>query len=241
MTERSEIDQMTKFLLATQNLEAPPASVPTLPGSEYDTLPADLLVTDAAPDLADLNGYSRVAAPSMNANDIAVTPMPVGSGAVSEMKDILARFHGAAGNIIAEAPMDRPLREALITEETPQGARIGHWEIVVNPVGKKRKVYDVVHAMTHQKLASELLIYEAALGLVRHLNNGGRINSSEVLDLLKSEQEYAGAIHDMRLYKHHLTKTPNSPRAAIYEDRYGQAKRKAVAARDRVEKLSESI
>lgn len=233
MTERSEIDEMAKYIQAMGNLIPEPVQ------------------TGRVPDLYELNhgshnhidngmmDLSAMDAQMPRSNHIA-PPVALATGDVNEMKDILQRFHAAAGNVVNEAAYDRPLRQSLATERTTHGARVGNWEIVITENGK-RKLYDVVHGSTGERIAAELLLYEAARGLAQHLNDGGRINSAEIIDLLKTEQDYAGAIHDMRLYKHHLTKTPNSPRTAIYEDRYGEAKRRAIQARGKVEKLSESL
>jgi len=141
---------------------------------------------------------------------------PVANTDVAKMKAILERFHTAADNIVAEAPIDRELREALLTEPTNTGARIGVWEIRVHTSGK-RKLYDVISVLNDQALARDLLLYEAARGLVRILNEGGRINSHTAIELLRAEQEYGQLVQDMVLYKHRLTKQPNSPRRAAIE------------------------
>src|SRR3569833_1364407 len=61
----------------------------------------------------------------------------VQQGDVAEMKAILERFHAAADSVVADAPLDRILREALATEATDQGARIGSWEIRINQSGQR--------------------------------------------------------------------------------------------------------
>lgn len=196
MIERTEVDQMAKFMAAlTPSQRTPQSSTPT----ETPTLSAD----------------------------------------VAEMKAILERFHAAAENVVADAPFDRVLREALATEATPQGARIGAWEIRVNQSGPSRR-YDVVSALNGQPLASDLLLYEAAQGLARILNAGGRINSPAAIELLRAEQEYNSRVGDMILYKHRLAKQPNSPRVTVFEARYSDARRRAVAARARVGKLAQT-
>lgn len=177
---------------------------------------------------------SPEAAPS-----IPVAPRP-GDPGIAEMKAILERFHTAADHVVTEASHDRELREALITESTGTGARIGSWEIRVHHSGNgAHKLYDVVNVLSNEPLASDLMLYEAARGLVRILNEGGRINSSDAIELLRAEQEYDTMVHDMILYKHRLTKTPDSPRVAVFEARYGDAKRRALQARDRVCRLAE--
>jgi len=197
MVERSEINQMAKFMAA---LDTPARS----------------------------SNSSTPAASS-----------PPGDPGVVEMKAILERFHAAADHVVAEAPYDRDLREALITETIDHGARIGSWEIRINERGR-RKLYNVINAVNGEALAVDLMLYEAARGLVRILNEGGRINSRPVIELLRAEQEYGGLVQDMVLYRHRLTCSPTGSRTAILEARYGDARRRATQARDRVCKLAET-
>ena len=197
MIDRSEVDQMAKFMAALKG------------GSE-----------------------TTYATPSQSA-----AQTPVGDPAVAEMKTILERFHSATDQVVTEATYDRELREALVTEATEYGARIGSWEIRVHPIGN-RKMYDVVNIVSGEPLAVELLLYEAARGLVRILNEGGRINSREAIELLRAEQEYDNMVHDMVLYKHRLRTNATSPRVTVFEARYGDAKRRAIAARERVCQLA---
>jgi hypothetical protein len=162
----------------------------------------------------------------------------VDTSAVAEMKLVLERFHAAADHVVTEAPDDRELREALMTEVTERGARIGSWEIRVHAAGQ-HKLYDVVNVLNGESLAADLLLYEAARGLVRILNEGGRINANDAIELLRAEQEYNSRVQDMVLYKHRMTHNPRSSRLAVFEDRYTDARRRAVLARERVMRLSE--
>jgi hypothetical protein len=201
MVDRTEIDQMAKFMAAMGDGEITPPDG-TLPPSR---------------------------APSM-----------VGDTNIAEMKLILERFHAAAGTMLSEAPSDRDLRDSLAMQLTETGVSYGGWEIVVKKNGG-RSLYDVIHTATNEKIAADLMLYEAAIGLARHLNEDGFINSKQVLEMLRAELDYAGAVNDMVIYKHHLNKTPNSPRAPIYEARYGAAKRRAVTSRDHVYRIAERL
>ena len=133
-------------------------------------------------------------------------PVRSDSRATYEMKTILERFHAAAGDAVGklneDATYDRDLREALVTERTVHGSRIGNWEIRVREDGS-RKFYDVVQIDGSVCIASDLLLYEAAHGLVRILNSGGKVNSYETINLLRAEQDYASALNDAVLYKHY--------------------------------------
>jgi hypothetical protein len=163
---------------------------------------------------------------------------PPADGAVAAMKTILEKFHSAADNVVTDASYDRPLREALVTEATSTGARVGSWEIRVNQEGHYKQ-YEVVNVVSGEPLASNLLLYEAAHGLVRILNEDGRINSVDAIALLRAEQEYGARVHDMVLYRHRLDKAaPNDPRLMVFEARYSDAKRRAMTAREQVRKLS---
>lgn len=174
--------------------------------------------------------------------DKPVRTVPVESeSATQEMKIILERFHAAAGGAVTkvneEAVYDRDLREALVTERTSRGARVGNWEILVHEHGK-RKFYDVVHIDGISCIAADLVLYEAAHGLVRILNEGGRLNSREAVNLLRAEQDYTSAVNDAVLYRHYM-KNPKDARIAVFEAKYSAAKQRAITARNMVTSIAE--
>jgi hypothetical protein len=162
--------------------------------------------------------------------------------ATQDMKVILERFYraadGAVGKVNDEAVHDRSLREALVTERTPHGSRVGDWEIQVREEGK-RKYYDVVQTSGAACIASDLMLYEAAYGLVRILNEGGKLNSQEAINLLRYEQNYVSAVNDAVLCKHYLVKNPRDARTPVFEAKYSAAKQRAVTARDLVNAIAE--
>jgi hypothetical protein len=184
------------------------------------------------------------------AETTSATPTTVtGSSDVQAMKTILQRMYGddnhserarliesiedVSTRVSHEARHDRELRAALMTERTDDGARIGDWQIRVREDGK-RKFYNVVQTATNICIAEDLLLYDAACGLIRILNEGGRLNSKEAVSLLRAEQDYAGALNNAIVYKHYLVKHPNDKRAAVFEARYSDAKQRALTARDKV-------
>jgi hypothetical protein len=208
---KTEVDQMASFMRALKAEQAAP------------------------PDLDD--GHGSASGRPARAPALAET-----TGSIQEMKLILERFHTAAGNAVSKvndnATYDRELREALVTEKTERGSRIGAWNIEMREEGN-RKFYSVVQEDGVTCIASDLLLYEAAHGLVRILNNGGRLNSKPAINLLRAEQEYASALNDAVLYKHYLMKNPNDKRVRIFEAKYSVATRRAISARDEVCTISE--
>jgi hypothetical protein len=159
--------------------------------------------------------------------------------AKQDMQMILERFYRATDGVYAEAAYQPELRESLMTEEVPGGLRIGEWEIRATDQGK-RTTYDIVQVGESVCIASDIMLYEAAHGLVRILNNGGKINSVVAVELMHAENQYASALHDAVLYKYHIRNNPHSKKISVYEARYSAAARRAVQARDRVEVLAES-
>jgi len=169
-------------------------------------------------------------------NPFGSSPSGVDSSAVSGMKDILSRFYaasdGAVRSALVEGKKDSLLREAMDMEEIDAGIRIGAWEVHVREDANDRKSYDVRRG--DEKIASDLKLYEAALGIVRALNDGKYINSVEVRAILREEEEYAAALSDAILFKRRLASGTENAKKAIYEDRYDQARERALKAKDRL-------
>jgi len=161
---------------------------------------------------------------------------------VSAMKNILEAFRGinTPEALTTRAINDRELREALITEPTDRGARIGSWEIVVNENEMGLKTFDVINVITNEPIATDLSLYDAAHGITRALNEGQMINSQHIRGILTAEYEYSRARQHAaefrekaRVYEH-----TGNPRLALMEDRYDEALGRAKAARNRVTKIT---
>lgn len=240
--DRNEVNQMAKFLMALgDNPEVLTATGGRRVGPETTAIapPPRMVGTQAVADMAKAMAALQ-GNPEMFSQPISVAP-PTELYEVRNMNNgVLNNFYNATENVISEAPIDRPLRHALVTEKTKHGARIGSWEIVVKE-SDKRKTYDVIHMETDECIAGDLMLYEAACGLAKALNEGKYINHKDVVELMRHEQEYTSAVNEMILYRKHLRKNPRGPRAGLYETRFEEAKVKAVRSRDNVHKLSESF
>lgn len=170
---------------------------------------------------------------------------PKGDPEVEAMKVILERLNQASGEVVErlyeEAEHDHELGEALATDTTEHGARIGGWEIRVNEVGIGDRRYDVVNAVTKEPIAKDLFLYEAAYGLVKHLNQGVTINDRRVRHLLRIEEEFVRNRTDAASHKRRrdrLNDQGDEVGAAIAEDRFDESKRRAIIARDRLQHLA---
>jgi hypothetical protein len=218
---KQEVDQMAGFMRALNTL-------PT-----HDTVLLDAKDAPAATVTSDATPPSEVQAMKsilqrMYGDDTSAKTKR--AQLVESVEEITAQMNN-------DARYDRELRAALMTEKTDNGSRVGDWEIRVRVDGK-RKFFNVVQSASNLCIAEDLLLYDAAHGLVRLLNEGGRLNSKEAVSLLRAEQDYAGALNNAIVFKHYLVKHPDDKRAAVFEARYSDAKERALAARDKVNRIA---
>lgn len=169
---------------------------------------------------------------------------PKGDPEVAAMRVILERLQQASATVVdrllEEADSDRELGEALVTERTALGARIGTWEICLHEADDGRR-YDVVNTATGEPIAKDLFLYEAAYGLAKHLNQGVTVNDRRVRNLLQIEEDFVRHRADaitLKRRRDRLSRDGDSVAAAVAEDRYDEAKRRAVLARQRLQELS---
>lgn len=219
MVERADVDGMKNFMLALGG-ESQTSNAATTPGDNRNSIHS--------------GPVARPAGSSML------------SPAAEAMKAILESYRGdnitdpVPQNLLANRPRvttidadDAFVAEAMVTERTATGVRIGHWEINRKDSGN-RSFFDVVSADSGVAVVKELTLYEAALGLVRILNEGGVLNSVDALDILRTEQDYSTALSDAILFGTRLRDKPTSPKVPVYEARLSDAKSRAIRARDRI-------
>lgn len=163
---------------------------------------------------------------------------------VAAMKSILEAFNGTQSldkRLADRSENNRELREALVTEVTDRGTRVGSWEIVINENGKGLKNFDVTNIHTGEPIASQLTVYDAALGIARYLNEGMTINSREIRDILNVEANYDSSRRDAANFKARMetfSRSGNTVRAEIMEARYAESLDKAKSARINLTKIS---
>lgn len=200
-------------------------------------------IDDMAKIMAALNGQTLTE--SHEAEDFseptAVRPTTFSDPSIEAMKKILTAFNSVPAAPVYESvePRDPYLEEALETEPTERGARIGAWEIVVNE--GKVKTYDVVSESGDTVIARGLYLYEAALGLVRRLNEGMAINDKPIRDLLVLEENFARARNEAVSFKQRsqsLHAKGETKRALVAEDRFDRASTEALSAHEEILRLA---
>jgi hypothetical protein len=194
--------------------------------------------SSAISDMKDIMRAVGNAPPAMTdvATGLAEATALTGNPDANAMKVILERFQMAAEDLTEAAKTDVDLRESLYTSKTDSGTRIGSWEIIFKQVDGTR-IFDLVNVATREPIATDLMLYEAAVSLARCLNDGISITDKRVRDIIVLEDEYVKnrieAAHFKSHLKHMRSKGKDT-RAAIAEDRFDEASRKAIEAQERI-------
>jgi hypothetical protein len=170
---------------------------------------------------------------------------------VTAMADVLRRLESVVdkthATMVNESVMDRELGEALITEQTPDGVRIGSYQIRQGLDEGRiagKQFYNVVNSSTGETLANELSLYETAHGLVKLLNQGKFFNTPEVHQLLEWEQQYTShRIDAVRFHRasRRANKLGDDHRSQLMETRKQASLDKSMTAKRQIREFYGSI
>jgi hypothetical protein len=162
------------------------------------------------------------------------------------MKNILERFYNASQEttkqLVEDAHTDPEIKDALSTKKIDNGVIINGYTIKtrVNESSGKITYYDVMNPMG-TKIATDLVLYEAALLLTKMLNKGEPINGANIKRLLQLEETYFSNRVDASRFKSKAQKAYNSKQGSqgeIFESRYQHARQSALQAKAEVNQLA---
>lgn len=160
--------------------------------------------------------------------------------AVNAMQNILDMFKTDPATNMAERSLtDRQLAEAMVTETTPNGVRVGSWEIEISE-SNGLKFYSVSNIHTGEPIASDLTLYDAAKGIASALNEGMTINTPTVRKLLNAEGAYSRARQNAAEFRQSMQiaeSRGDRQKRAIAEDRFNEALARAKEARATLTRL----
>lgn len=162
--------------------------------------------------------------------------------AVNAMQNILNMFKSNENPVssMAERSLtDRQLAEAMVTETTADGVRVGSWEIRIDEENGL-KSYTVSNIHTNEPIASDLTLYDAAKGIASALNEGMTINTPTVRKLLNAEGAYSRARQSAAEFRQTMSLAESrgdDTKRAIAEDRFNEALTRAKEARTLLARL----
>ena len=162
--------------------------------------------------------------------------------AVNAMQHILDMFKtdgDPAASMAERALTDRVLAEAMVTDTTENGVRVGSWEIGITETNGL-KSYSVSNIHTGEPIASDLTLYDAAKGIASALNEGQTINTPTIRRLLNAEGAYSRARQNAAEFRQSMTiaeSRGDKRKHAVAEDRFQEALARAKEARATISKL----
>lgn len=196
----------------------------------------------------DLNA-SKESSPLKGGTTAPVDPLISGPGVTAEdiaaMGEILKKMNNAImAPLVEEASQDSELRSALVTEAVDNGFKIGSWtvqKIVQEGVtGKDEVFYKVYGEKTGEFFQKPFKLHEAATAVVKLMNHGHDINSSQVEELLKLDQEYQRlrlkALEEKARWRR-VQGTDMEWKQDVYEAKFDAAKSRALYIKERVKNM----
>lgn len=168
---------------------------------------------------------------------------------INAMKKVLEAFSNAGTSVLNEASnsSDMEINNLMQTSLTGK-VKIGNiFEIRVREIESLRgnkKVFDIYNAATNECISDDLFLYEAAYAIVKYLNKGHNLLSSEIRNVVRLEQEYANLRTDAGIFKVRLTeslKKNDKKRAMLFETRFQDTKDKALATKAEIIRIAETL
>jgi hypothetical protein len=158
------------------------------------------------------------------------------------------QLHDNATNVVAslkERSNDsHELREALTTEKTERGVKIGAWEIIKKSrqtrTGATESYFRVHNPNTGQTIKAPFLISESARTIVKLLNNGADLNHPTVRRIAQLEMDYRAAKDRALEEKSYLLRAREKNREFkinLYEAKYEVSRTRALLIREQIKNI----
>lgn len=183
---------------------------------------------------------------------------------ISEMSKILKNFSDATGvqsfkklhdnatNVVAElknrSNTSVELREALVTEKTDDGVKIGSWKIIKgtrqSSLGNPESYFRVHNVDTGQRIKAVFLVSESAMSVIKILNGGADIRHPTIQKIARLEMDYRSAKERALQEKQYLLRAKEKNREFkinLYEAKYEVSRTRALLIREQIKNIFLSI
>lgn len=224
---RGEVDEMDRLARILRG-ERPPPTVVSATTSAGAPNP-DAIILQKGPTSKDVSDMAKIMGHFSEATGIK-SFRTMADGATNTVK------------VLVEDSQTSPeLREALITDKTDSGIRIGAWEISKHQREsvsiKSEFIYRVHNINTGQRIKAPFLILESARAVVKLLNNGVDLGHPTIRKVAQFEIEYRNArsraLEEKRSWQR-AKKINSNFKMNLYEAKFDAAKTKALLVRERV-------
>lgn len=164
---------------------------------------------------------------------------------IDAMAQVLNKLNNVTTEVISESKSNPQLAEAVTTQRTQQGVKVGSYQIMIKEDEKRiagKQYYSIYHSQTNDVIADDLTLYETALAVVKHLNSGKYVNSPVVRKLFEADDRYTAHRTDAIRFKSRwraADRAQDYSKSSLYEDRYQASLGNAMAAKRDIKTLIE--
>ena len=154
---------------------------------------------------------------------------------IKAMENILSAFNSASSNVSKKVATT--MNESV---KTPSGVKVGLFSVEKTDDG----YYDIRDNRTNDTLFEGLYIYETAYVITKHLNDGKKINSEEITQVMSRNALFEHYYEDAIMHKNSFKKAKarkDLQKMDVYEARFGRAKDEAAKAKKAVKSIYESV
>lgn len=155
--------------------------------------------------------------------------------------DVGGNFDRVINEVANKADSNQELHEALMTEKTNDGVKIGIWEIRKvlreSQTGKKEVLYKVYNTNTDQSIKASFIVLEGAKAVVKLLNNGSSLKSKKIQEIAELEIEYRRQRQralEEKVHWQRAVKAKNEMKQHLYEAKFDAAKTHALYTKERI-------
>tara|TARA_B100001057_G_scaffold500350_1_gene614919 strand:- start:7019 stop:7645 length:627 start_codon:yes stop_codon:yes gene_type:complete len=154
---------------------------------------------------------------------------------IKAMENIMKNFSSATSNVAKK--IATTINESKRTEK---GVQVGFYSVDKN----SDEAHDITDSRTNDTLFEGIRLYETAYIIVKHLNEGKKINSEEVTKIISAnavfEKFYYDALQFRNTYRS-AKKREDFGRMDISEARFSRAKSEANTARKQIFAIFEKV
>jgi len=165
--------------------------------------------------------------------DVDLTP-GVSSADVKAMENIMRNFSNATKNVSQKVA--HTINES---KKIDRGVSVGEFEVVKND----DDLYDVHYSTSGDSLFQDLRLYETAYLIVKYLNEGKKINSKEITQIISNNALFEKYYYDAMDYKRTFNKAKKRgdfDKMDIAEARFDRARGEATSIKKKIKSLYES-
>lgn len=159
---------------------------------------------------------------------------------MDEIRKYVLAVNNMLPDMIEESKDNAELREAIITERVDSNTvQVGAWKIeklLIESHGRNEPHYQISNVVTKQSI-DPVFVYEAAQGILKHLNQGHNLQDKEIDAIMELDSEYqrlrAKALEEKAIWQR-AKKSNLEWKQQLYESKFNSSQYQALYIKERI-------